>query len=457
MTTTEQTEPKTGRAKEPKPRRRRGEGSIAQEASGLYVARVTLPPDPITGKRRVKKVTSMNEKEIVKKLNALKRNLQDHGDLPTGSETVAKYMRYWHESVNRSRPTTRAGYRSSIEQHIIPAIGKIKLDKLTTDDVRKIEKSIIGKGLSSSTARIAHQVLAKALKDAEREGRVLYNVARRVDPPPIAATRLAELSIPDAVKVLQTVKDDRLASRWAAALVYGARQGEALGLEIDRVDFMRNEIDVSWQLQKIDYRHGKKCLPVGEYENGRKRYECGHNQARACPTRWLDAPANWEHRHLTGSLYLSRPKTSSGWRVIPLVEPFREILRQRVLVAQSEPNPFGLVWTSEPKHSIGGAKTRPLLPLDGSPIAPSTDNYAWHAALDRAGVQSVRLHDARHTAITLMYDLGIPETVIQDIVGQSVVAVTRKYRNKLPAHMQVALAQVGAVLFPTEAPLAIEQ
>ena len=73
------------------------------------------------------------------------------------------------------------------------------------------------KGLSSTTALQAYQILATALRDAEREGRVVRNVARLVRPPRRAAKQTQVLTAEEGIRVLESVVDDRLGSRWAAA------------------------------------------------------------------------------------------------------------------------------------------------------------------------------------------------------------------------------------------------
>lgn len=431
-----------------KRRRARGEGGLTQRPDGLWVGKVELPPDPVTGKRRDARVSSMVQSEAVKKLNKMKRDLADRGDLPSGTTTLAKYITYWLNDINQSRPKTRAGYRSKIEQYIIPAIGKIKLDKLSPDDVRKLESYIVDtKKLSPTSALQAYQILKKALKDAERENRVTRNVATLVDPPRKAVPKLKILTVDEAIKVIGSVTEARLGSRVAMALLTGARQGETLGLEWDRIDFGTDDepgtVDLSWQLQRIAWRHGSKCRVVGQYESGKAKYECARPRGTDCPTRRLDAPADWEHRHMTGGLYLSRPKSKAGWRVIPLVEPLHSILIRRREASELEPNPHGLVWTADEKQT---KNTHVVLPLDGTPVDPSRDNKAWHSVLEAAGVTDVRLHDARHTAVTLLYELGVPETVIQDIVGQSTISTTRGYRHKSQKPLIEALRALGGVL-----------
>lgn len=421
-------------------RQRQGEGGVYRRKSdGMWVGRVELPADATTGKRRQKTVYAKTEALVRQKLAAEKKTLAAKGNIVTGGMTVSQWMAYWYENIDKSRPRTRAGYRSKIK-YIDDAVGKIKLTKLTPADVRKVEHRIVQTlGLSPTSALQAYQILAKALKDAEREERVDRNVARLVDPPRRAVATSRVLSPAEGIAVIRSVTGDRLGSRWAAALLTGARQGELLGLEIDRVG---DVLDLSWQLQRITWRHG-----CGLLSTSTKLHPCGAARGTDCPSRRLDAPADWEHRHLTGGLYLSRPKSRAGWRIIPLIDPLKSIIERRLDAAQSEPNPHGLVWTAEQKKSKGGrADDRKLLDLDGSPIDPSRDNAAWHAVLANAQATDIRLHDARHTAVTILYDLGVPETVIQDIVGQSTISVTRAYRHKNQKPMREALAALGGAL-----------
>lgn len=402
--------------------RGKGKGAVYQRASdGLWVASLELPPR--NGKRRRKVVTAKTEKAVIAKLNEEKDEYERTGDLPTAGQTVAQWLNLWFTTiaVKKIRPKTAATYRTLLERHIIPTIGSVKLTTLTPAHVRRVEEAITSTlknpkkpelgTLSSTTAAQAHRILAVALKYAEREGRVKRNAATLTDAPRKAQRQIGLLTGADGWKVLQEVAQDRLGSRWAAALLTGARQGELLGLEIDRVT---DEIDLSWQLQRISWEHG--C-----------DQKCGSARASECPVRTITAPADWERRYLTGGLWLSRPKSQAGWRIIPLVEPLRTIIERRIEAAAFEPNPFGLLWTSDLKKVSGRDTYRDG--LDGSPIDPSTDNAAWHAVLKRAGVADVRLHDARHTAASLLLDAGVPEPTMLRILGQSSIAALRGYQR----------------------------
>jgi integrase len=124
----------------------------------------------------------------------------------------------------------------------------------------------------------------------------------------------------------------------------------------------------------------------------------------------------------------------------------RSIIERRVHVAASEPNPHGLLWTSDPTRSRQGG----ALAVDGSPIDPRDDSRAWHDVLRRAGVRDARLHDARHPAVDLLYAADVSASVISDIVGHSALTMSRAYRSRgdRGAH-RAALEAMARLVTPT--------
>jgi len=424
-----------------------GTAPYKRAADGMWCMSVDLPRRD-DGKRRRKVVVAKTEGAVKLKMKEVQRQLLRDGDVVTANQTLESWLNIWFRDIalKKVRPKTAATYRTMLNQYIIPSIGKVRLDKLTPDHVRKLERFITEpqgerKGLSSTTANQAHRILAVALKYAEREGRVTKNVAVLTDAPPKAVNDLKVLSGADGVKVLlHAAQGQRLGSRWAAALLTGARQGEVIGLEIDRVT---DRLDLSWQLQRLSWEHG--CKPTGKFTTNRKAiYECGKSRGTDCPTRKVTHPANWEHRYLTGGYWLSRPKSSAGWRIIPLVSPMHEILERRLEIAAGEPNPFGLVWTADPKIHAGRADN--VLPLDGMPIDPAQDSRAWHDILAEAGVGDVRLHDARHTSASLLGKANVPEADIMKILGHNSYAVTRGYQNIDYEQMSRAMSALSGQL-----------
>lgn len=406
--------------------RGKGEGAIYKDARGLWTAVIELPPHP-DGKRRRKTIRRKSKLQLMKDIKVWRAQFDKVGDLPTRDETVGAWLEEWYSTIaiHNVRPKTAMTYRSLLTNHIIPAVGTVKMQSLTTTHVNAMARHMIDvAGKSDNTARQAHRILGVAMNEAMGAGKVSRNVVSLTKAPRAPKDPRPALSVPDAIRVLATAKEDRLFSLWTAVLFTGQRQGELLGLEIDRVNSMQVGeknvalLDISWQLQRISWQHG--CVIF-----------CGAKRGWDCPKKKLVAPADWENRHLTGGLWLSRPKSKSGIRVIPMVDPYRTVILNHLSATAHEPNPHGLVWRNE----------------DGSPIDPKTILKAWYELLDRAEVPRVRFHDGRHTAVDLLYAAGVPEHLIPDIVGHSTRAQSRNYRTRVNLELLVEAVQSVADMF----------
>lgn len=76
-------------------------------------------------------------------------------------------------------------------------------------------------------------------------------------------------------------------------------------------------------------------------------------------------------------------------------------------------------------------------------IASRADWGEWKTLLRVAGCPDVRLHDARHTAATLLFDLGVPAPVVSAILGHSTVTLTlNTYTHVQGPHVGDALRQL---------------
>jgi site-specific recombinase XerD len=76
---------------------------------------------------------------------------------------------------------------------------------------------------------------------------------------------------------------------------------------------------------------------------------------------------------------------------------------------------------------------------NGRPIDPRDDWGAWRSLLVDAGIARARLHDARHTAATLLLEQGVDIRVVQEILAHSSITVTKRY-----AHVTSRLARDAA-------------
>lgn len=400
-------------------RRDAGAGTIFQRADGMWIARVELPSDG--HERRRKQVARARRDDAVRALRDLRRELDRTGDLPTSSPTVATWARLWlARHGSKKKPRTFATYRTYVDQYIVPAIGRVRLDKVTPAHVYRVHDYVTDAGLSTTTALQAHAVLRKMLTDAEREGRIGRNPAELVDAPRRAINVRPALTAEQALALLAHL--DRTGNPYlvhaALALGAGLRQGERLGITAGALNLDTGLLTVEWQVQRLTWLHG--CAPDGQPPT------CGRKRGGNCPQRHVEIPPDQEAVHLEGGLWRTRPKTRTGWREVPLIAPVADILRALPMPA----DPVGLVLTRD----------------GGRPIDPSGDAAAWDAALRAAGLPDVPLHSARHTTSTLLHLLGVPEHIRMQILGHSSATVTRGYTHITSAEARDGMDRLGRLL-----------
>jgi integrase len=84
---------------------------------------------------------------------------------------------------------------------------------------------------------------------------------------------------------------------------------------------------------------------------------------------------------------------------------------------------------------------------NGRPIGNHADWDEWNALLKAAGIRRVRVHDARHTAATLLLAQGVDQRVVMEILGHSQISMTSRYAHVLPQVMTDAAERIGRALW----------
>lgn len=393
----------------------RGEGTRPELLpSGLWRIRVDLGSDPDTGKRRRKTVTGRSEAEVLRRARKVLAAKERGEHVVVGqAHTVASWLRWWVEDAD-VRPTTRQTYTYLIDNYIVPSVGRYSLAALRPEHVRGMHRAMREKGLAPATIRQAHAVLRRALKVAEQYGNVSRNVARLVDAPSVQREEVEPLTEEEARRVLEQATSGPLAARWTVALALGLRQGEALGLRWDDIDFEVRELRVRRQLQRLPWKHG-----CGDTAGG----PCGRKRAAECPSRH------------GGGLVESAPKSRAGRRTVAVPGPLLAQLEAHRVEQARQRLICGPDW-----HATGYVFTQP----NGKPIDPRSDNRAWHELLDAAGVPARRLHDARHTAASLLLAAGVPLHEVSDVLGHSGISITNDTYGHLTASRRHAAADAIA-------------
>jgi integrase len=371
-----------------------GESTIYQDDDGRWHGYVSMGTkrDGVRDRRHVRGAARA---EVVRKVRSLEERRDAGLVLGAGRPpTLAEWLTHWHNVIApaRLRPKTLDSYGSHIRNHLKPHLGHHRIDRLQPEHLEACWRDLAEEGLAPATILLNHRILSRALKVAMQRGRVARNVASLVDPPRVTRTEVVPLTADEARRVLAAAADVPNGARWSVALALGLRQGEALGLLWDSVDLEAGTLTVRRALQR---------------QTGR-------------------------------GLVLVEPKSNAGRRTLALPGPLRDALKahrawqlERRLAAANVWQDGGFVFAQ----------------ANGRPIGARTDWEAWKRLLQVAKVRDARLHDARHTAATLLLAQGVDARVAMQLLGHSQISMTMHYTHGVPALAQDAADRMGAALW----------
>ncbi len=72
-------------------------------------------------------------------------------------------------------------------------------------------------------------------------------------------------------------------------------------------------------------------------------------------------------------------------------------------------------------------------------------NTAWRLALKRAGIESFRFHDLRHTWASWLVQAGVPLTVLQEMGGWESIEMVQRYAHLAPRHLSAHAKQIDSI------------
>jgi integrase len=262
-------------------------------------------------------------------------------------------------------------------KHLIPNLERVPLEKLSPEHVQVLLRAKTDEGLAPRTVHHLRALLRIALNRAMRWGLVVRNAAALADSPRIERFDVRMLAPTEAQQLLAAAEDDRLAALYTVALALGLRQGEALGLSWEDIDF---------EARRLHVRHGLQ--------------------------------------RIAGELRIVEPKTRQSRRTIALPAVVIEALQhhkarqsQERLLAGSRWNETGLVFTS----------------TIGTPIDVGNLRRNFWRPLDKAGLPRMRFHDLRHSCASLLLVQGVSPRVVMETLGHSNISITMDtYTHVLP-------------------------
>ena len=214
-----------------------------------WEARYTSGYDPGTGKQIQRTINGKSKKEVAEKLREATASIDKGTYLDPCKMTLGEWLDIWaKEYLIGVKESTAYTYKTSIKNHIKPAMGAVRLDAVTPHMIQGFYNSKL-ETHSAKTIKNFHGVLHAALKQAVLNGYI--------------ATNPADASIrPRVEKKEMHPMDEYL-------ITTGMRKGEVLGLTWDAVDFSRGTILIDKQLQRPREGDGK-CILITT-KNGKSR------------------------------------------------------------------------------------------------------------------------------------------------------------------------------------------
>lgn len=377
----------------PRTRRGRGEGGIRQRADGLWEGVLSLGHDPRTGKRDRRSVYAPSKTAALAALEQLRTDVaagkvQPRGRAPRAASLGAFLDTWLADTVKPGvSPATYRTYELAVRRHIKPAIGALKLERVTPADVQHLHAVVAAKPVGARTRQAVHVTLRRALGHAQRWGQIAGNPAALVDAPRYTAGTIRPLSAADAGKLLVAARGDRLEALYTIALATGMREGELFGLQWFDVDLETSVLHVRRALRDGPEKHRPE---------------------------------------------LAEPKTRASRRRIPLGKRARAALDRHRKRMMAE----------------GHGATYVFCDSDGGPLRRS--NFLrrhFLPLLEKAGLERVRFHDLRHTTATLMLRRNVHPKVVQELLGHARISTTLDtYSHAIPTMQSGALRALEADL-----------
>lgn len=369
-------------------RRKRGDGGVSLRKDGRWEGRVVIGYDdkglPIT-----KNVLAKTKSECISKLKALASNIKTPAPTqPKPGILFGDWLDLWYQSYKKPnlRPNTQMSYERRIYQHIIPALGNIQMDKLTTNDIqqfytklkqngRLLRTELYGEGLSDQTIRGIHTTLHAALDKAVAEKLILRNPADGCRLPSAKAREMQVLTPEEIQRLLIQAKEDGCYELLLLELSTGLRRGEICALQWDDLNFRTGELRIERQVHRVN-----------------------------------------------GDLVVSPPKTKASNRSVILPAPVLKVLKIY-------------------KKTISSRWIFPSPINEYSPRDPAAVRKRLQVVLERAGCKKIRFHDLRHTFSTVSLEHGMDIKTLSTIIGH----VSSSTTLNIYAHVTDEMRRTAAV------------
>lgn len=374
-------------------RRANGEGCIRQRKDGRWEGRFTVGYDLLTGKRIGKSVYGKTRKECAAKLaKAISENIAPYYRYGKGFEErpLAEWCKFWFETYSRPglRPNTVNSYANIIENHIIPALGRVKLSRLSSMHIQSMYNELKDHGrrnsdgtyayepISVSYLRHIHMVLNNCLNQAVKDRLIPYNPCENCRLPKLQKKEMVVLPADKIGAYLEAAKQRGVYPMLLLELTSGLRKGELLALNWSDLDVDTRTLKVNKQISRIN---GELVVSAPKTANSIRNV--------VLPQQTVDALVEEHKRHPESPLMFCSPRTTGYWCPDAMYRLHKNIL------------------------------------------------------LDAGIDMSIRFHDLRHTFATLAIQNGVDVKTLASMLGHFSAAFTLDTYTHVTEDMQRGAAE----------------
>jgi integrase len=333
------------------------------------------------GRRARKHLYGSTQAEALSKLRDA-QHLAKNAIVTDDKITVGQFLDRW---LSETLPGTIAestldDYGDTCRLHLVPALGKKQLSKLTVAEVNKLWSQKRAAGYAPNSVRIMRAVLRRALHQAEIEEIIIRNVAAKSTPPRLGRSEGRSLTIEQAKTFLDAARGDRLEACYLIMVTHGLRRGEALGLSWADLDTTDGTIKIR---HAVIRRHG-----------------------------FLDTNGV---RVRTPLVEITEVKTDRSRRTVYLTPEEVDALRSHKAIQAAERLAAGALWQDRGL----------IFPTEiGTPLDPDVFGKRFVKLIAGAGLGHWHPHELRHSAASLMLAEGVPLEMVSKVLGHSGIAIT---------------------------------
>ena len=296
------------------------------------------------------------------------------GYLKYNQSTLAIYLTDWLEdyAFRYVSPNTYNGYRININNHIIPAIGHVKLRSVTAKVIDDLCAAMIDNGYAQATVRYMYRTLSVSLEHAKKHRYIESNPVRDTFTK-FKGTR--DIPLPYDVSEMKCLLENVTDAKWKFIIIlaglYGLRRGEVFGLRIGDIDLDKRQFKVAQQLSsRIEFERSGK--------------------------------------------YTAALKVKSSIRTLPITD--RTFLYFQEQVEQH---------TKKSKNFKDACKDIGIVicKSSGEPYKAAHTSEGFHSILDKLRMRRIRFHDLRRSTSTNMHELTGDYYTTGEILGHTLKGI----------------------------------